>query len=198
METASFETLITSLFTMRKNRGIIAWLVLCGVSISCAAPWFNANVHLRAKSSAREDLPDYAQTEQPFFNFMKMGLTEAPLETDDESPSVVQAHPMDFSPLYPVEEAQKGPAIVEDPLYDFLKNILPQVPARAPDSPAPNVAASDSVDPSADAPVRPQTYASSDESFLNIGHPPKPRALGFPQITNTRENVFQQNNWDIL
>ncbi|KZS11642.1 Uncharacterized protein APZ42_023551 [Daphnia magna] len=190
-----------SFLAMRKSRGIVVWLVLCGVSISCAAPWFNTNVHLRAKTSTpREDVADYAETEQPFYNFMKMGLAETPLETDHESPSVEQ-EPMDFSQPYPVEEAQQGPAIVEDPLYDFLKNILPQVPSRAPDSQAPNVPY-DSVDPSshpsADEPVLPQRYTPSDESFLDIGHPPRPRALGFPQITNTRENVVQQNNWAIL
>ncbi|KAI9553388.1 hypothetical protein GHT06_021289 [Daphnia sinensis] len=191
-----------SLLTMRQSRVVVLWLVLCGVSISCAAPWFNANAHLRAKTStSREDLPDYAETEQPFYSFMEMGLVETPLETDHGSPSVAQVKPMDFSSSHPVEEAQQGPALVEDPLYDFLKNILPQVPVRAPDSHVPNVA-SDSVDPSshpsADAPALPQRNTPSDESFLIIGHPPQPRALGFPQITNTRENVVQQNNWAIL
>lgn len=182
-------------------------MILLGVSVSCATPmpWFGAN-GFRVKASApfaREESPVYAEVEQPaiidepFYNFMKISLTEAPLVTTPTSPSIVQVYPADVL-QYPAESAQT--VEVEDPLYHFLKNILPQVPARVPESQVPSIAASDAVDPASHPPTDalPQRYAPSDESFLDIGHPPKPRLIGFPQITNTRENVVQQNNWAIL
>lgn len=171
-----------------------------------------------SEPSDRVDLPDPSRTdeqqpEDPYYNFLKINPSQPPTETSEQhhsAPSVAeQSNPVDAPPSYPAAPAahdqtvQQETAVVDDPLYDFLKNILPQVPAQVTEPESPSVpASSDPANPSYPAEHVQQTTKldnfADKEFFLNIGPPPKPRALGFPQITNTRENVVQQNNWAIV
>ena len=173
-----------------------------------------------ADPSDQVSLPDSSQTaeqasEDPYYDFPKIDPSPEENSEQHSAPSTTQsipenAPPSSYAAAAPAEHdqtVQQETAEVDDPLYNFLKNILPQVAtqhdkkqATEPDMPSVPAASSDPVNPSYPAEhveTTPQKF--SDEGFfLNISPPPKPRSLGFPQITNTRDNVIQQNNWSII
>lgn len=174
-----------------------------------------------ADPSDQVALPDSSQTaeqasEDPYYDFPKIDPSPAETSEQHSAPSITQsipenAPPSSYAAAAPAEHdqqtVQQETAEVDDPLYNFLKNILPQVAtqhdkqATEPDMPSVPAASSDPVNPSYPAAEHVETTPQKflDEGFfLNISPPPKPRSLGFPQITNTRENVIQQNNWSIV
>lgn len=143
---------------------------------------------------------------------MNADPSQPPMETSERheySPAVETSDPVDAPPpSYPaaasVQTTQEETAEEDDPLYNFLKNILPQAPTAmaAVEPQSSSVPSSDPVaNPSYPAAEPVQITSEKSDAgdfFLNIGPPPKPRALGFPWITNTRDNVINQNNWDIV
>ncbi len=153
-----------------------------------------------------------------FYHFMNNGNpSQPPVETSEPqqgySPSVESSNPVadaQHPPSYlsaAVQTTQEETVVVGDPLYDFLKNVLPQAPievaaveSQSPSVPSTDASANPSYPPEPAAAAVQTTPAKSDagDFFLNIGPPPKARALGFPPITNTRDNVINQNNWDIV
>lgn len=200
------------------------------LSISWAVPFPSSNNPMDStETSGISERVDPADPSRPtaeresetanFYHFMNNANPSQPLvetsEPQEYSPSVESSNPIDDAqhpPSYPsaAENVQlnqeEETVVVGDPLYDFLKNVLPQAPievaaveSQSPSVPSSHPPANPSypAEPAAAVQTTPEKSDVGDV-FLNIGPPPKPRALGFPPITNTRDNVINQNNWDIL